>query len=92
VPDTSAARQAITAARAFHVDIMGGLSMAELKLKAAGGVLCDEDPLPYADDDPVWLEHALTGLDVAQEALAALGEALDAAIGEVAKFRRGARA
>jgi hypothetical protein len=87
MPDTEAARAAIRTARERHRDVMGGLSMAELKLQAAGGLLCDEDPLPYAENDPPWLEHALGGMNTALTACAALHVALLDVVGEIAKVR-----
>ena len=87
--DTSAARQAIRAARDCHRDVMGGLSAAELKLQAAAGLLRDDDPLPWPEDSPVWIEHATACLTRALTACDALREALLAAAGEVARVRLG---
>jgi hypothetical protein len=74
VPDTSAARAAVRIACDHHSDFMAGLSMADIKLQAAAGLLWEEE-LAYPEDDPVWIEHAVTGLD---EALMASGRLLDA--------------
>lgn len=68
MPDTSAARSAIRAAYEHHRDVMGGMSMALLKMDAAGGLiypdplLPDDPPLPYPEDSPVWTDHALDSL------------------------------
>lgn len=97
MPDTTAARTAIKVARECHRDVMGGMSTAELKLEAAGGLLRpnpllgDDDPLPYAEDDPVWLEHAEHNLARALTACDALREAIIAAQGEVTDLASGGR-
>lgn len=86
MPDTSAAREAILRAYDIHRDVNGGLSLAELKLQAAGGLLRDADPLPFAEDDPVWIEHARNGLLKAMTACDALRTAITAAQVEVGEL------
>ena len=88
MPDTSAAREAIQACREQHRNVMSGMSMAELKLDAAGGLLELEpgEALPYPEDSPVWIEHALHGLNEAIDACDALRAALVTAKDETAKL------
>jgi hypothetical protein len=88
MPDTSAARAAIRNARDKHRDVIGGMSTAELKLQAAGGLLRDEDPLPYPEDSHVWTDHAQDGLQRALAACDELRAALLAAVEENAKLAR----
>jgi len=86
-PDTSAAREAIRATYERHRDVMGGLSMADLKLQAAGGVLAEEDMAGHpARDDPMWIAHARSGLSGALTACDALRAEIVSAQGEVAKL------
>jgi len=83
MPDTSRARDAIREACDKHCDVMGGMSIAALKLEAAAGLYRDEDPPPpYAEDDPVWITHALSGLKRALDACDELKTALLAAVSE----------
>jgi hypothetical protein len=84
--DTTRARDAIRDAHARHRDVMGGMSMADLKLTAAAGLLRDDDPLPYAQDDPVWISDAAHGISRALEACDALRIALTKAGDEVARL------
>lgn len=83
--DTSAAREAIREAYQYHRDVMGGMSMAKLKLDAASGLLRLDpgESLPYPEDSPVWLEHASAGLAAAYEACEKLREAITSAQAEV---------
>jgi hypothetical protein len=90
VHDTSAARAAIRNAREKHRDVMGGMSMAELKLQAAGGLLRGEI-LPYPEDSHVWTDHAREGLQRALAACDELRAALLAAMEEVTKLARQTR-
>lgn len=94
MPDTSAARAAIREAYEHHRDVMGGMSMALLKMEAAGG-LCrpdprfpDDPPLPFPEDSLVWTDHALAGLDDASRACDKLKAAILAAAGVVAAVNR----
>ena len=88
MPDTSAARAAIREAYNKHRSVMGGMSHAMLKLEAAGGLIRD-DPLPYAEDDPVWIRHALSGLKDALDACDELEAAVTAAFSETGKLLPG---
>lgn len=85
-PNTEPARLAIRAAREHHRDVMGGMSGAELKLMAAGGVLRGEHQA-WPPGDPVWLDFAELGLAQAQAACDELRQAIDAARAEVVKLR-----
>jgi hypothetical protein len=78
--DTTASRAAIRLACQYRTAVNGGLSMALLKLEAANGLLSDEDPLPWPEDDPVWFEHALSGLEAALTASLALQDAIRTAM------------
>lgn len=89
MPDTEAARAAIRRAYNWRREVNGGLSMAELKLLAAGGLLRDDDPPPYPEDSPVWIDRAANGLDRALGACDALRDAIVAARGEVMKLAEG---
>lgn len=99
MPDTSRARSAIREAYERHRDVMGGMSMAMLKLEAAAGFLAAEierekasglfrpeeiAALPYPEDSPVWIEHASAGIASALNACDALRSALMKAGDEVA--------
>lgn len=88
MPDTAEARKAIRHAYDCHRDVMGDMSMAMVKLEAAGGLYRNDDDLqlPYPEDSPVWTEHAQIGLRHALARCEALREALIAAAGEVAKL------
>lgn len=101
MPDTAKARIAIRAAYGKRVLVNGGLSLAELKLQAAGGLLRaehdlmaapgmvpgEEFSLPWPEDDPVWIEHALGGLDQALKACDELREAIEQAVAETERLR-----
>lgn len=90
MPDTEAARAAIREAYNKHRDVMGGMSMAMLKLNAASGFYRDDEPPPaYAEDDPVWIAHALSGLKQALDACAELEKAITAAFNETGKLTPG---
>jgi hypothetical protein len=80
MPDTSASRAAIHLAYDKRRNVNGGLSTAELKLQAAGGLIRDDGPLTWPEDSPIWFEHALDGLQSALSSCDALKDAVRAAI------------
>ena len=90
--DTSAARKAIREAYGKHTEVMGGMSLALLKLEAAAWMYRGDDPPPsYAEDDPVWIHHALSGLKQALDACDGLEAAITAAFNETGMLLPGAR-
>ena len=92
MPDTTAARDAIRFAYGKHRAVMEGMSMALLKMEAAGGLYRrDDDPLPYPEDSPVWAEHALDGLEAALSASMGLTDAIRAARAQVEKLQENHR-
>lgn len=96
MPDTSEARAAIRRAYEHHRDVMGGMSMALLKLEAAGGLYDNElDPEtgtrhpPHMPPASVLIQHAGNGLAAALDACDLLRAAIIAAQGETAKLEAG---
>ena len=78
--DTSAARAAIREAYRKHRNVMGGMSMAMLKLEAANGFYRNDDPpSACAEGDPVWISHAMSGLMQALDSCDELEKAITAA-------------
>lgn len=84
MPDTSAAREEIRDAYEHHRNVMGGMSMALMKLEVAAGLMRREDPPPeWSEDDPVWIDDALLGLTRAAEACRELAQQIESAQAEV---------
>jgi hypothetical protein len=93
MPDTSEAREAIRKAYECHRDVMGGMSMALLKLEAASGLYDNElDPEtgqrhpPHTLPAHILINHAGNGLAAALAACDMLRAALVAAADETAKL------